>query len=143
MGFAEGLQAVADVLFETAERAAPIAEQFIRARSAQPLPAAMPSMQASSFPLALPASFGGPMPGAGSIQPAAFLGDFPGSDAMASPFFRPGMTGARPRSLIIQQNPFTGKPTFFKHAGTPILFSGDLSAARRVQRVARRAKRGR
>ena len=57
-------------------------------------------------------------------------------------FFRgAGVVGNRPRSLIIVPNPTTGAPTFFKHAGRPILFSGDFRAAKLVHKLARRARR--
>jgi len=59
-----------------------------------------------------------------------------------TPFFLPSRTvGNRPRSLIMVPNPSTGAPTFFKHAGRPILFSGDLRAAKLVNKIARRARR--
>lgn len=59
-----------------------------------------------------------------------------------TPFFLPSRTvGNRPRSLIMVPNPSTGAPVFFKHAGRPILFSGDLRAAKLVNRIARRARR--
>ena len=40
---------------------------------------------------------------------------------------------------FVQANPGTGKPTWFGPLGTPILFSGDLAACRRVERAAKRA----
>lgn len=59
-----------------------------------------------------------------------------------TPFFLPARAvGNRPRSLIMVPNPSTGAPTFFKHAGRPILFSGDFRAAKLVNRIARRARR--
>lgn len=56
--------------------------------------------------------------------------------------FRPTMAGARAQ-LFVVANPVTGTPTWFKPAGRPILFSGDLTACKRVQKIARRARRGR
>jgi hypothetical protein len=58
-------------------------------------------------------------------------------------FFRATAAGASPISLVMLPNPVTGKPTFFKHAGRPILFSGDLTAAKRVNKLASRARRKR
>jgi hypothetical protein len=71
------------------------------------------------------------------------LGESAVGHATHSPLFTPTRTSARPSSLVIVTNPVTGKPTFFKHAGRPILFSGDLRAAKRVQKIARRAARKR
>ncbi len=87
---------------------------------------------------------------AGFDLPAIF--DIPGIDLQlpfrpdartgGTPFFLPTRTvGNRPRSLIMVPNPSTGAPTFFKHAGRPILFSGDFRAAKLVRKLASRAKR--
>lgn len=55
--------------------------------------------------------------------------------------FRPTATSIRPARVIVVPHPQTGAPTFFGHLGRPLLFSRDLSAARRVDRLARRARR--
>lgn len=59
--------------------------------------------------------------------------------------FRPGVTGgcptARPSNLVVQCNPVTGEPAFFGNLGRPILFSRDMAVARKVSRLAMRAKR--
>lgn len=61
-----------------------------------------------------------------------------------TPFFNPvGARAQSPRSLIMQLNPSTGKPTFFRHAGRPIMFSGDRALCKRVDKIARRAGRSR
>lgn len=57
--------------------------------------------------------------------------------------FRPSSSSVRPASLVIAEHPETGAPVFFKNAGRPILFSSDLSAAKRVNKLAMRARRGR
>jgi len=87
------------------------------------------------------------------VQQAEFdLFDLPGIDLQlpfradartgGTPFFLPSRAvGNRPRSLIMVPNPSTGAPTFFKHAGRPILFSGDFRAAKLVNKLARRARR--
>lgn len=113
-----------------------------------PAPSLGPSPGRSSPPIT-PIG-GGPMehfPGFPGIMPAAGFPFFdvvrPGGGASATLFRAPGLAGARPKSLVMVPNPTTGKPTFFKHAGTPILFSGDLRAARRVSRVAARARKSR
>ena len=50
---------------------------------------------------------------------------------------------ARPLPLIMQMNPVSGQPTFWRHVGRPLLFSGDLRIAKTVDKVARRARRKR
>ena len=103
----------------------------------------------AAFPLALPALGGAAL---GALGGALDLFDIPGIDLQlpfradartgGTPFFLPSRTvGNRPRSLIMVPNPSTGSPTFFKHAGRPILFSGDLRAAKLVNKIARRARR--
>jgi len=75
---------------------------------------------------------------AGQFQlgPAPFAGGCPS-------LFSAGGMSARPVSMFMVPNPVTGKPTFFKHAGRPILFSGDLRACKTVNRIAARARRSR
>jgi len=60
----------------------------------------------------------------------------------ATPMFRPTMAGAR-AMFFRTANPVTGQDTWFRPAGRPILWSGDLTACKRVNKVARRAKRKR
>lgn len=92
------------------------------------------------------------------FQPAAF--NLPGTNGFGLPFvdivgqgggaalgaltspFRPTMAGAAAQAHI-QPNPVTGKITWFKPAGRPILWSGDLTACRRVGKIAMRARRAR
>ena len=57
---------------------------------------------------------------------------------LTSPFV-PTMAGARAQPFIAS-NPVTGATTWFKPAGKPILWSGDLTACRRVGKIARRAR---
>lgn len=126
--------------------------------------------QLANQPLALPVGFtagatmnGAPFAPSGVVMPAfqstqggfqqALFNlpaiDLPGIDitrqggaatlaALTSPFF-PTMAGARAQAFI-SPNPVTGKLTWFKPAGKPILWSGDLTACRRVGRIARRAR---
>ena len=61
--------------------------------------------------------------------------------AMTTPWRRT-MAGAAPQPFI-SQNPVTGRTTWFKPAGRPILWSGDLTACKRVGRIATRARRAR
>jgi len=87
----------------------------------------------------------------GGFQPAAF--DIPGFDLVnpfvaqgagsntCAPMFRPTQASISPAPLVMVPNPMTGAPTFFKHAGKPILFSGDLRAAKMVGKLARRARK--
>lgn len=63
--------------------------------------------------------------------------------AISAPFT--GMNGAvartpSPRTFALP-NPATNRLTWFKPAGTPLLWSGDLTACGRVKRLARKAKR--
>ncbi len=117
----------------------------------------LPGVPGFGFPA--PTPFGGQqMPAfvtdrlaAGGVVPAAF--DIPGFDLRnpfvaqgagantCAPMFRPTVSSISPAPLVMVPNPLTGAPTFFKHAGKPILFSGDLRAAKMVNRLARRARR--
>ena len=64
-----------------------------------------------------------------------------GATQLMSPFI-PSCQGASARAQpFVAANPMTGKLTWFKPAGRPILWSGDLSAAKRVRKVAARARR--
>lgn len=78
------------------------------------------------------------VPSAGGFQlgPSPFAGGCPS-------LFSAGGMSARPVSMFMVPNPVSGKPTFFKHAGRPILFSGDLRACKTVNRIAARARRTR
>jgi hypothetical protein len=56
--------------------------------------------------------------------------------------FRPSAsTGIRPARVVVVPHPVTGAPVFFGNLGRPLLWSRDLSAARKVDRLARRARR--
>jgi hypothetical protein len=91
---------------------------------------------------------------AGSVmkQLPGFLGGIAGGELFESlvatggaggtPMFRPTMAGARAQ-FFRTQNPATGQDTWFRPAGRPILWSGDLTACKRVKKVARRAARKR
>jgi len=59
--------------------------------------------------------------------------------SLTSPF-RPTMAGAAAQ-MFISPNPVTGRPTWFRPAGRPILWSGDLRACKTVEKIARRARR--
>lgn len=135
----------------------PILARRIPVRSAMaPLPPAtmLPSRILPFSPAPL-----GPIPG-GSLMPAfpvtraafdvgtsggGFFGELTerlgGAIGGQTTFFRQGGPVARAVPLIMVPNPVTGAPTFFKHAGRPILFSGDLIACKRVARLASRARR--
>jgi hypothetical protein len=89
-----------------------------------------------------------PFVNAGGYQNAALSLDVPfvditpqGSSRAFSPWV-PTMMGARAQPFM-SNNPVSGALTWFKPAGKPILWSGDLTACKRVERVARRAKRSR
>ncbi len=59
-----------------------------------------------------------------------------------TPMFRPTMAGYRAQ-VFRATNPATGADVYFKPAGKPILWSSDLSACKRVRKVAARARRKR
>jgi len=124
---------------------------------------AFPVTRNQGFPAPsfLPALFSG----GGGFQQAGFasalgplarqlpgiIGGFAGGAALeglldggggGTPMFRAGMTGARAQ-FFRTQNPATGQDTWFRPAGRPILWSGDLTACKRVNKVARRARRKR
>jgi len=65
-----------------------------------------------------------------------------GGGGSVTPMFRPTMAGVRAQSFRAT-NPVTGQDVFFRPAGKPILWSSDLSACKRVQKVAKRARRKR
>lgn len=69
-----------------------------------------------------------------------------GIDALTAgggtPLFRLTTQGARAQ-FFRTQNPATGQDTWFRPAGRPLLWSGDLTACKRVKKIARRASRKR
>ncbi len=71
-----------------------------------------------------------------------FLQPFTGGGG-GNAFFRPHTDRTRPRSVIMVPDPDTGEPRFFGHLGRCVLFSRDLSAAKKVAKLARRARSGR
>lgn len=108
----------------------------------------MPHAPSDPFSVTEAGFFGSP----GFASPALF--DLPGIDLQLP--FRPdartggtqffhgvGAVSQRPRKLIMQLNPSTGTPTFFRHAGRPIMFSGDRAICRGVEKIARRHSRRR
>lgn len=131
---------------------------IIKAQMSRPAPAPV-YQQAQQrggyggYPQAVPQSLpllgtGGPMPQYYSQAPTVTTAglDIPGMDIapqggaeLFSPFV-PTMGGARAQAFVAS-NPMTGRLTWFKPAGRPILWSGDLSAAKRVRKVAARARR--
>ncbi len=56
-------------------------------------------------------------------------------------FFQPTMTSVVPIRDLTDVNPATGKTHFWRHMGTPVLFSGDLATVKRVSRIASRVNR--
>lgn len=59
--------------------------------------------------------------------------------ALTAPF-RPTMAGASANTFVVP-NPVTGRPTWFRPAGRPLIWSADLVAVRRVRKLAARAHR--
>jgi len=92
---------------------------------------------------ALLPSLGRQLPGiVGGFLGGAALDATLGGGGGSTPMFRPTMAGARAQTFRAQ-NPVTGQDVFFRPAGKPILWSADLSACKRVNKVARRARRKR
>jgi len=58
------------------------------------------------------------------------------------PMFRYRNSTAVGQRVIPVQNPMTGKTHFFGDLGTPLLFSRDFAAHKRVNKLARKASRG-
>lgn len=77
----------------------------------------------------------------GFLAGEALEGIFGGGGG-GTPMFRATMAGARAQ-MFRAQNPATGKDTWFLPAGRPLLWSGDLTACKRVKKIARRASRKR
>ena len=88
------------------------------------------------------------LPGGGSVVPTqgrSFL-DLPmvdlvgqGAGAITEPFSA-SPAGARAQAHI-KVNPSSGRLTWFKPAGRPVLFAGDMATCRTVNKLARRARR--
>jgi len=78
--------------------------------------------------------------GAGGAGAVELLAGGGGGAANLGQPFRATLGGARAQKFMVA-NPVTGTATWFGPLGKPILFTGDFQAAKRVQRVARRAKR--
>lgn len=79
---------------------------------------------------------GGEMP-TRAIQP--FQG--PGALPYGGRLFKQTMSGIRANTVVMVRHPQTTEPVFFRHVGRPILFSGDFATARRVDKIAKKAKK--
>lgn len=114
-------------------------------RAQQPIASAAPGPQAV-IPTPLPGGVPVPM-----LTPAAISGGFqfgPAPPALPAPvsgvspgLFRPRAAGVTPARVVCVPHPLTGEAVFFGHLGRPLLFSRDLAAVRKVNRLARRARR--
>lgn len=65
---------------------------------------------------------------------------FQGGGCPTMPFTSAAASGVRAATFGVP-HPVTGRWTWFKPAGRPLLWSGDLSACRRVRKIAGRARR--
>ncbi len=108
-----------------------------------------PSIQQAGFPL---------LAGARSLFPALAAGGVGGaSQGFIESLFRSGGAGdlderaaftdpipgrCRPKAHV-KENPCTGKEVWFTPRGRPLVFSGDMAACRRVDRVAKRLDKAR
>jgi len=110
---------------------------------AQLIGSTLPSQfQTAGFPAAL-APLARQLPGfIGGIIGGNLLDSAISGGGSVTPMFRPTMAGVRAQSFRAT-NPVTGQDVFFRPAGKPILWSSDLSACKRVRKVARRANRKR
>jgi len=80
----------------------------------------------------------------GALPELPFIDVLPqGARAGCPQLFQPTRSSVRPIPLVMVPNPVTGAPTFYKHAGRPLLFAGDLRAAKMVDKLARKARRSR
>ncbi len=64
-----------------------------------------------------------------------------GAEVVCAGMFTRNRNNIRPARLVIVPHPETGEPVFFGNLGKPLLFSRDMSAARRVRKLAARARR--
>jgi hypothetical protein len=78
---------------------------------------------------------GGVVTGAGGLP---LPGQAPMALAPGGLFGAPSAVAARAIPQIEAVNPVTGKTHVWKHMGRPVLYTGDLAACRRVNRVAKR-----
>jgi len=70
-------------------------------------------------------------------------GLFGNGGAACPPLFRAGAARSRPVRVVSVPDPVTGEARFFGHLGTPVLFSRDISAAKKVRKLATRFGRKR
>ncbi len=103
------------------------------------VPAGAGALGRALFP-SLPAIGAGAVGGeiADSLQNFFSGGASTGSDVAA--FTDPVPGSCRPKAHV-KVNPCTGKGTWFTPRGTPLVFSGDMAACRRVDRVAKRLQK--
>jgi len=101
-------------------------------------PGPMPQLPAPRWP------GGAQVPGPyTSGPPYADLPAYSGGNGACPTMFRPAQATARAVRMIEARSPTTGKMHYWKHMGTPILFSGDLANCKRVGRVQARLNRAR
>lgn len=116
-----------------------------------------PQSPSSRFPGLQPAGFFGPLvaPAARALGPIAagafggtlaegFFGLGGGADTLdeTAAFTDPVPGACRPKSHV-KVNPCTGKGVWFVPRGKPLVFSGDMAACKRVDRVAKRLDKAR
>ncbi len=89
----------------------------------------------------LPSILGG---AAGGVAAEGLFGMFGGADDqdVTAAFTDPVPGKCRPKPHI-KNNPCTGKGVWFVPRGQPLVFSGDLSAAKRLDRVSKRLHKAR
>lgn len=106
---------------------------------------AAPYVQQQSFLSPGPVTPWGPpsllqqTPGTGVMIPSG--GSRGGGIINAPQVFSPTSAGYRAKQFFAVPHPSTGNLTWYRSAGKPILWSGDLRACKRVNKVASRARR--
>lgn len=128
-------------------KTAPIWTPYLPQPSAPAPPVFMPTTtpapgggSMSQFPIAMP---GGAPIYAPSVTPAFGI---PGADLAPTgsiPIVPNPVTGSLPSTVLAPYRTACGRPswTIYRKMGRPALYSGDFAAAKRVKRVASRAKR--
>lgn len=79
---------------------------------------------------------------AGSVAEGFFTNGGAATQDITAAFTDPQPGACRPKAHV-KTNPCTGKGVWFVPRGRPLVFSGDLSACKRVDRVAKRLEKGR
>lgn len=86
---------------------------------------------------------GSVIPGGGGLMSAPSAVPLAGRVFNTFQNLNTGAVSMRARPLLMFQNPMTGNPVWYRNAGRPVLWSGDLATCKRVNRIARKVARRR